>query len=100
MQLVCARSEPREQADHDIAEELQDRRQTVQAIFGISRHDFRSPAAVLQQPLAEVTQHAEMEAGIVELEAERVLEVDPAPHLVETLICGDLGQRRGAGVRG
>jgi hypothetical protein len=41
-----------------------------------------------------------MEAGIVELEAERVLEVDPAPHLVETLICGDLGQRRGAGVRG
>ena len=35
---------------------------------------------VLQQALAEVAQHAVMEAGIVEIEAERVLEVDPAPH--------------------
>jgi hypothetical protein len=34
----------------------------------------------LQQPVAEVAQHAVVEAGIVELEAERVLEVDPAPH--------------------
>jgi hypothetical protein len=34
----------------------------------------------LQQALAEVAQHAVVEARIVELEAERVLEVDPAPH--------------------
>jgi hypothetical protein len=31
---------------------------------------------VLQQPVAEATQHAVVEAGIVEPEAERVLEVD------------------------
>ena len=35
---------------------------------------------VLQQPVAEVAQHAVVEARIVEVEAERVLEVDPAPH--------------------
>src|SRR6185437_16254657 len=36
--------------------------------------------ALLQQPLAEVAQHAVVEARIVEIEAERVLEADPAPH--------------------
>jgi hypothetical protein len=35
---------------------------------------------LLQQPVPEVAEHAVVEAGIVELEAERVLEVDAAPH--------------------
>jgi hypothetical protein len=47
---------------------------------------------ILQQPLAEVTQHAEMEAGIVELEAERVLEVDPAPHRLSGITIGQVEQ--------
>ena len=33
-----------------------------------------------QQPVAEIAQHAVVEARIVEIEAERVLEVDAAPH--------------------
>jgi hypothetical protein len=45
---------------------------------GQAREPVRPP--VLQQPLAEVTQHAVVEAGIAGLEAGRVLEVDPAPH--------------------
>ena len=35
---------------------------------------------VLQQPVPEAAQHAVMEAGIVKVKAERVLEIDPAPH--------------------
>ena len=45
---------------------------------GQVKEPVRSP--VLQQALAEVTEHAVMEARIVEIEAERVLKVDPAPH--------------------
>ena len=35
---------------------------------------------VLQQPIPEAAQQAVMKAWIIEVEAERVLEVDPAPH--------------------
>ena len=50
MQLVCARSGPHERADHDIAGELQDRRQTVpQAIFaGTPVREADSQQSVLQ----------------------------------------------------
>jgi hypothetical protein len=37
-------------------------------------------ALVRQQPVPEAAQHAVMEAGIVQVQAECVLEVDPAPH--------------------
>ena len=48
--------------------------------------------AVLQQPVAEVAQHAVVEAGIVEIEAERVLEVDPAPHRLGGVTVGQVEQ--------
>ena len=47
---------------------------------------------VLQQPVAEVAQHAVVEAGIVEVEAERVLEVDPAPHRLGGVAVGQVEQ--------
>jgi hypothetical protein len=47
---------------------------------------------LLQQPLAEVTQHAVMEARIVEIEAERVVEVDPAPHRLGSVTVGQIEQ--------
>ena len=47
---------------------------------------------VLQQPVAEVAQHAVVEAGIVEVEAERVLEVDPAPHRLGGVAVGQAEQ--------
>ena len=48
--------------------------------------------AFLQQPAAEVAQHAVMEAGIVEIKAERVLEVDPAPHRLGGVAVGQVQQ--------
>src|SRR6266566_7724105 len=47
---------------------------------------------LLQQPLAEVTQHAVMEARIIQIEAERVLEVDPAPHRLGSVTVGQIEQ--------
>ena len=47
---------------------------------------------LLQQPLAEVAQHAVVEARIVEIEAERVLEVDPAPHRLGGVAVGQIEQ--------
>lgn len=47
---------------------------------------------LLQQPLAEIAQHAVMEARIVEIKAERVLEVDPAAHRLDGVPVGQIEQ--------
>jgi hypothetical protein len=47
---------------------------------------------LLQQPVTEVAQHAVMETGIVELDAERVLEVDPAPPRLGGIAAGQSEQ--------
>jgi hypothetical protein len=45
-----------------------------------------------RQGLAEVAEHAVVEAGIVELKAERVLKVDAAAHGLGSVTAGEAGQ--------
>ena len=47
---------------------------------------------VHQQPVAEIAQHAAVEAQIVEVEAERVLEVDPASHRLGSVTVREIEQ--------
>jgi len=57
---------------------LADQPRLLQPGQGQVKKQVRPP--VHQQPVPEIAQHAVMEAWIIEIEAERVLEVDPAPH--------------------
>ncbi|MEY9940490.1 hypothetical protein ABH932_005296 [Streptacidiphilus sp. MAP5-52] len=57
-------------------------------------------APVLHQPLPEVGQHAVVEARIVQLKAERVLEVDAAPHGLRGVAVGQSQQELQHAYRG
>ena len=50
------------------------------------------PPFPFQQPVAEVAEHAVVEAGVVQVEAERVLEVDPAAHRFRGVAVGQAEQ--------
>jgi hypothetical protein len=71
------------------------RSRTSPASFTPGQRQVEEPARpplLLQQPVPEVAQHAEMEARIAGVEAERVLEVDPAPHRLSGITAGQAGQ--------
>jgi hypothetical protein len=70
------------------------RSRTSLASFSRARARVKKPVrpAVLQQAVPEVAEHAVVEAGIVKLKAECVLEIDPAPHRLGSVTVGQVKQ--------